>query len=53
MVGFWAFLKVFERIRRKGVHVGGKYKVFVDTEKNLSFYSQKQAVENGFKPPEK
>lgn len=53
MVGFWAFLKVFERIRSKGVHAGGKYKVFVDTEKNLSFYSQKQAVENGFKPPEK
>ena len=49
MVGFLAFLEVFERIRSKGVHAGGKYKAFVDTEKGLTFYSQKKAIENGFK----
>lgn len=52
MVGTWGFLEVYERIRAKGVHEGAKYKAYVDTEKGLTFYSQKQAINNGFKKSE-
>ena len=47
--GDLGLLQVYERTRSKGVHAGDKYKAYVDTEKGITFYSQKQAIDNGFK----
>lgn len=46
-VGQW---EVYEMERLKGVHVGQKYKAFVDTSNGVTYYSKTQAIANGFQP---